>query len=218
MPDLPILIDGPSAFQKHFNVSRETLSRLEIYGKLLKEWQSKINLIGSGTKNQIWHRHIADSAQLVELARKDISHWLDIGSGAGLPGLIIAIMGAETADFDMHLVESNGKKCAFLRTAIRETQIKARVHHMRVEEFAATNEQKIDVITARAVAPLVNLMELCEPFFPHKPEILIQKGQDVDDELTKATKCWIISAEKIPSKIEKNSSILKIYDPVRKTS
>jgi len=179
-------------------------------------WQRKINLIGSGTIDQIWHRHIADCAQLIDLPPKDISHWLDIGSGAGLPGLIVAIMGAQNHSFETHLVESNGKKCAFLRTAIRETHINASVHHMRVEDFAVKNEQKIDVITARAVAPLSDLMDLCEPFFPHKPEILIQKGQDVDDELTKATKCWIISSEKIPSKIEKNSSILKIYDPVRK--
>jgi len=218
VPDIPLHIDGPSSFGEHFNVSRETLSRLEVYVKLLKEWQSKTNLIGSGTVDQIWHRHIADCAQLYALAKKDISHWLDIGSGAGLPGLIVAIMAKEADNFDMHLVESNGKKCAFLRTAIRETQISASVHHMRVEDFAAENEHKIDVITARAVAPLVNLMDLCEPFFPHKPEILIQKGQDVDDELTKATKCWIISAEKIPSIIEKNSSILKIHEPARKTS
>lgn len=216
MPERAPFIDGPEAFQKQFNVSRETLSRLIIYEELLRKWQSRINLIGPNTVDQIWSRHIADCAQVSLLAKKSCTHWLDIGSGAGLPGLIIAICRSQSDSCHVHLVESNGKKCAFLRTAVRETGAKATVHHMRLEDFAKKKAKKIDVITARAVAPLAELLEMCQPFFPHKPEILIQKGQDVDDELTQAAKCWIIDVEKSVSLVDNNSTILKIINPQKR--
>ncbi len=139
-------------------VSRETEERLALYVALLRRWQRIKNLVGPSTLDRVWTRHIADSAQLVALLPEARS-WLDMGSGAGFPGLVIAILLRDTAGAAVHLVESNARKCAFLREAARETGAAAVIHNARIENVTPTLEY-VDVITARALAPLPDLLEM----------------------------------------------------------
>ncbi|MGH6908337.1 MAG: 16S rRNA (guanine(527)-N(7))-methyltransferase RsmG, partial [Aestuariivirga sp.] len=144
-----------------FNVSRESLARLEAYVALLLAWQRRINLIGPSTVEQIWTRHIADALQLLPLLPKGTRNIADLGSGAGIPGLIIAIVTGACA----HLYESNGKKAAFLREAIRHTQAAATVHQMRIEDLRHDPARpKVEAVLARALAPLVSLLDHAAPF------------------------------------------------------
>ena len=139
-------------------VSRETESRLALYVDLLRRWQAIKNLVGPSTLAQAWTRHIADSAQIVALAPHALI-WADLGSGAGLPGLVVAILQRDRPGTLIHLIESNGRKCAFLREAVRATGVPALVHHGRVEDVLPGLEH-VDVLTSRALAPLPALIEM----------------------------------------------------------
>jgi 16S rRNA (guanine527-N7)-methyltransferase len=184
-------------------VSRETLDRFESFGALLKRWQEKINLVGQGTLADMWRTHFLDSAQLWPLAPKGAKKWLDMGSGAGFPGLVLAIMGVP----EMHLVESNHRKAAFLREAARVTATAVVVHTERVENLAPF---PVDVITSRALARLDTLLHWARPFAHAETVALFLKGQDVDVELTETSKSWIIDVNRHQSQSDTRGVILRI--------
>ena len=203
----------PDQIVSRFNVSRESSAALRIYVELLIKWQKRINLIGPSTVGDIWQRHIADALEISQIIPSDAKTIVDLGSGAGIPGLVFSIAFGEDRDFFMHLVESNGKKAAFLREAIRLTGAKAKVHHKRVEEVAADcGTIGIDAVLARAVAPLGELLNMAEPFIESGATGYFHKGQDVDTELTAATKCWIINATKHIVGADSVSCILEIKE------
>ena len=190
-------------------VSRETAERLDRIVPLLLRWQAKINLIAPSTISTIWTRHVADSLQLPALV-PDAKRWVDLGSGAGFPGLVIACALANTAGAAVHLVESNAKKAAFLREAARHTGAPAFIHAVRIEEFVQNFAEQADAVTARGLAPLQVLLKLAYPLLKTGAPGVFPKGQDVDAELTKASKCWNIHAELVPSKTDSQSRIVVV--------
>lgn len=167
-------------------VSRETAAQLDRFVELLLTWQRRTNLIAPSTVSRLWTRHIADSLQLLELMPQ-ARLWIDLGSGAGFPGLVIAIALADEPGALVHLVDSNTKKAAFLREAQRLTGAPARVHLQRVEDFAASFQSHADVVTARAVAPLKSLLRQCFPLLGKSGATgLFPKGQRAELELQDA--------------------------------
>ena len=190
-------------------VSRETVARLDRFAALLVEWHSRFNLIAASTASCIWTRHIADSLQLVGLAPK-ARKWADLGSGAGFPGVPIACALAEQADAEVHLIESNNKKAAFLREAIQVTGVPAAVHAERVADFSKRFRGELDVVTARALAPLPKLLSIAYPLLKTGAEGIFPKGQDVEAELTQAAKCWSIQASLVPSRTDPKSRVVLI--------
>lgn len=191
------------------NVSRETADRLTAYVELLQKWQKRINLIADSTLSDIWGRHILDSAQLVHLAPPSALGWVDLGSGAGLPGLVLAILLRERSGASVTLIEANQKKCAFLREAIRVTDAPARVLSQRIETaLSADVIRSCNVVTARALAPLPQLLTWASPLLTKGALGLFLKGQDVDVELTEAAKSWTMDAELLPSQTDPHGRIL----------
>ncbi|MEJ2433969.1 MAG: 16S rRNA (guanine(527)-N(7))-methyltransferase RsmG, partial [Pseudolabrys sp.] len=160
-------------------VSRETQERLEAFVALLLQWQGRINLIAPSTIANVWTRHVADSLQLVALAPQ-ARVWVDFGSGGGFPGIPIACALADVPGAMVHLVESNGKKAAFLREAVRITQAPAKVHQARVENFGDSWPGPADAVTARALAPMKTLCDQAFPLLSRGAVGLFPKGQDVD--------------------------------------
>jgi len=191
------------------DVSRETFLKLDRLVALLVEWQSRHNLIASSTLPQIWTRHVADSLQLLALA-PDAKTWADLGSGAGFPGLVIACALADTPGAMVHLVESVGKKAAFLTEAVRVTGAPAKVHCTRIENFVTMPIGPLDVVTARALAPLDKLLGLAEPLLTKGARALLLKGQDVGAELTQASKYWKIEASLVSSKTHPDGRIVVV--------
>ena len=173
-------------------VSRETEARLDRYVDLLLEWQAKTNLVAPSTLPNLWTRHIADSLQLLALAPA-AKVWIDLGSGGGFPGVVLACALAETPGTIVHLVERNAKKAAFLREALRVTSTPGMVHLADIGDTVDRITGRVDCVTARAVAPLNQLIGLVEPLVGKGARALFLKGQDVEAELTEATKCWKIT-------------------------
>lgn len=192
-------------FAHQANVSRETLARLTDYANLLVKWQSAINLVGGDTLDQLWRRHMLDSAQLGALVPSGADCLTDFGSGAGFPGLVLSII----LDIPVHLVESSGKKAAFLREAARLCRAPVTVHNARIEEV---DPWPSPVITARALAPLVRLLDYALPFCMPGTICLFPKGARADQELTEAAKNWNIRAERHQSITDPNASILCIKE------
>jgi len=203
-------IGGPQEFAEAFKVPRETIHRLTRYAEVLTDWQKRTNLVGPSTLPVLWSRHFADSAQLCGLA-PNARLWLDLGSGAGFPGLVIAIIQAGTPDFHMHLVESNRKKCAFLGEVARETEAPVDIHAMRIEELAESDQSlRPDVVSARALAPLPRLFELAAPFFGERTKGLFPKGREAEAELAAARKDWEFDFRLHPSLTTENSHIVGV--------
>jgi 16S rRNA (guanine527-N7)-methyltransferase len=195
--------------QKITPVSRETLARLDRFVDLLLEWQQTRNLIAASTIPTIWTRHIADSLQLLDLA-PGAKTWIDLGSGGGFPGLVLACALAETAGAKIHLVESTAKKCAFLQTVSDTLKLPAEVHNQRVENFIPAFHNRPDVVTARALAPMPKLLDLVFPLLKRGGVGLFLKGQDVGSELTEAAKCWNIRHKLVPSRTDDRARIVVI--------
>ncbi|RIK98062.1 MAG: 16S rRNA (guanine(527)-N(7))-methyltransferase RsmG [Proteobacteria bacterium] len=172
-------------------VSHETEARLDRFVALLLEWQAKTNLIAPSTIPALWSRHVADSLQLLHLA-PEATVWADFGSGGGFPGLVLACALADREGAEVNLVERNGKKAAFLREAARVTGAPAVVHPMDIGDYVDSVRERIDCVTARAVAPLQQLFTLSAPLIAAGTGGLFLKGQDVESELTEATKYWNI--------------------------
>jgi 16S rRNA (guanine527-N7)-methyltransferase len=190
-------------------VSRETEERLDRYVALLREWQPKTNLVAPSTVSSIWTRHVADSLQLLELAPSG-KRWIDLGSGGGFPGVVLACALADQNDVAVHLVERNAKKAAFLREALRVTGGRGTVHLADIENFVDSNPPAADYITARALAPLNVLLGLAAPLIGQGAKALFLKGQDVEAELTESTKYWTVEAKLHPSRTSIDGRIVEI--------
>ncbi len=198
------------SFADKFDVSRETMERLEEYEALLNKWNPKINLVSRNTLDEIWHRHFADSAQLYQYVDNKTVSWLDFGSGAGFPGLVAATMARENRpDLSFTLVESDQRKAAFLLTVSNALELKTAVIAERIE---SAQPQNADIITARAVAPLEQLLSWAAPHAHKSTILLFPKGNSYESELTTAQKHWHIEAEIIPSVTDSGSVILRIED------
>ncbi len=190
-------------------VSRETEKRLDMFVEALLLWQRTTNLIASSTVARIWTRHIADSLQLIDLAPA-ARVWVDFGAGAGFPGIPIACALVDKSGAVVHLIESNGKKAAFLREAVRLTGVPAQVHQKRAEKFGESCKETVHAVTARALAPLKTLCDQAFPLIARGAVGIFPKGQDVDAELTEAAKYWSIEGQKVPSKTSPEGCIVVI--------
>jgi 16S rRNA (guanine527-N7)-methyltransferase len=211
-------IDTPESFQRTFEISRETLDRLKTYAQLLVRWQKTINLVAPSTLSDIWHRHFADSAQLWWYRPPEARVWLDIGSGAGFPGLVLAILGAEAGATHHILVESDSRKAAFLREVGRETGITVDILGMRIENpQTCAKVSAVDCITARALAPLPRLLEMSAPYFRSSTLGLFLKGRDVAAEIEQAAESWRFANELKPSVTDGDARVvlLKALKPKR---
>jgi 16S rRNA (guanine527-N7)-methyltransferase len=200
---------GPEEFARDFAVSRETIDRFRAYESTLRAWQAKMNLVAPSTIADVWRRHLADSAQLFDLA-PDWWRWADLGSGAGFPGLVIAILAANQEDREVHLVESNSRKCAFLGDVARRTGAKVVIHDARVETVAA-KIGAVDVVSARALAPLSSLLALAEPFFGSETVGLFPKGRDALEEIAQAQGVRRFQWKTVPSRTDSEGQIVKIW-------
>lgn len=203
-------VDDPEAFAKAFDVSRETIHRLERYAELLAEWQSWTNLVAKSTLPDLWTRHFADSAQLTLLA-PNARLWLDLGSGAGFPGLVVAILKAADPGFKMHLVESNQRKCRFLDEVAAATDAPVEIHPIRIENFRRSSlSEAPHIICARALAPLPKLLGLAEPLFGEATRGLFLKGRAAAREIEEARRAWQFEGKTHPSLTSKESSIVDV--------
>lgn len=207
-------IDGPEALDRIALVSRETRDRLETLVTSLRRWQETTNLVGPSTLDQIWQRHVADSLQLVRYAPLN-QKWIDIGTGAGFPGLVIAIamrdpLLAPLGAGHVYLVEPNTRKAAFLREVIRATGAPATVHAARIESILPSLPNDLAVVTARAVTHLAALCEMIQPLVDKGAVALLMKGRDVDRELTEATRYWKMTVNRLPSLTDPDAAILQI--------
>jgi 16S rRNA (guanine527-N7)-methyltransferase len=190
------------------DVSRETSDKLAILAGELVRWQAIKNLVGPATLTDIWGRHIADSLQLLGLA-PDTKTWLDLGSGAGFPGLVLAIAGSERG-LHVHLVESNARKCAFMRHVARLTEAPATIHDARLEDTVPQFVGRADVVSARALASLSDLVRWTAPLLKTGTIGVFPKGREALAELTAASKSWKFEAEILPSRTDSEARILRI--------
>jgi len=195
-----------------FNVSRETSARLDRFADLLIHWQRTTNLVAASTLPTLWPRHIADSLQLLDLAprvdRNAPWTWVDLGTGGGFPGLVIACALAETPGARVYLIESKSRKAAFLREVAQATGAPAVVHCDRIEDVGPQFRAEADVITARGLAPLPELCDLVAPILKKGAKALLMKGQDLQAELTEAIKSWNIDFDLVPSRTNPSGQIM----------
>jgi 16S rRNA (guanine527-N7)-methyltransferase len=192
-------------------VSRESWSRVEQFVDLLLTWQDRINLISPASIPQIWERHVLDSLQILPLLPKGAKSAADLGTGSGFPALPLAI----TSGLTFHLYESNNKKVAFLREALRVTRCTGTVHAERLEGKDSDAYPRVDVVTARALAPLNELMALAYPFLKNGAEAFFHKGQDVAQELTEARKYWRIQHNEHRSLTDSLGIVLQLQEVSR---
>ena len=202
----------PEAFAAACDVSRETLERLRRYAETLVKWQKSINLVSPESLKDLWRRHMLDSAQLLTFLPPQIQGLVDMGSGAGFPGLVLAILGVP----NVHLIESDARKCAFLAEAARAASLEVgrnpTIHRSRLEDVA---ELQADVVTARACAPLAQLLAHAEPFLRADSTCLFLKGARVEEELTEAKKTWRMRVERFPSLSDPSGTILRMKQVAR---
>ena len=190
-------------------VSRETLGRLQIYHDLLLRWQKIKNIVSRTGLDDVWLRHFADSAQILAEGR-GAGDWVDMGSGGGFPGLVIAILLVDSDhDSMVNLVDSDHRKCAFLREVSRETQAQAIVHCARIEDVAS-ELPNIGIVTARALAPMEKLISFSRPFLKNGAKGIFLKGRDIERELIDVPKCSMINIELKPSKTDPNGRIVTV--------
>jgi 16S rRNA (guanine527-N7)-methyltransferase len=199
---------GPEDFAEAFPVSRETLARLEAYAALLTQWSTRINLVGRDTLVGLWRRHILDSAQLYPMVPRTARSVADLGSGAGLPGLVLAILGIPGVE----LIEADSRKSAFLQEAARVAAADVTLRRCRIE---AIPPHPADVVTARACAPLNRLLELAERFIAPHTICLFPKGERFEEELTLARKAWTMSVSVEPSLSDRRGVILRLEQVAR---
>jgi len=197
------MILTPEACGEILDVSRETLDRLRAYVDLLTSWNQRINLVGAASLADVWRRHVLDSGQLIRYVGSDAGVLVDLGSGAGLPGLILGILGVP----EVHLIEADQRKAAFLREAARVTGASATVHAARIESVSPF---PADDVTARALAPLPQLLERSAPFVAENTMGLFLKGPDLRDELTVAQEGWIMRTQVLASLADPTGHILRV--------
>lgn len=210
-------ISGPEQFARVFDVSRGTLERLETYAKLLTQWQAKINLVAPGTLAEVWNRHFADSAQLVALAPPEARSWVDLGSGAGFPGLVVATLLAEKGRCRVTLCESDTRKAAFLSDVKRKLGLAVDIMPTRIEiDSTHASVGQVDVVSARALAPLQRLVPLAAPFFHEQTVGLFLKGREAEKEIAEAAGVWAFEFELKPSMTDREGRIAVIRSPIAK--
>jgi 16S rRNA (guanine527-N7)-methyltransferase len=209
--DLNLAADRAHALAR-VPVSRETTERLDRFVAALLRWQQQINLIAPSTERTLWTRHVADSLQLLALAPK-ARVWADLGSGAGFPGVAIACALADVPEARVYLVETNPKKIAFLREAVRVTGAPASVHAGKIEDFVAHPPEPIEVVIARALAPLPKLLGLAAPLLKNGAVGLFPKGQDAALELTEASEYWKVRSSLAASRTDPKSHIVIVREP-----
>ena len=197
-----------AAFQAKLNVSRETMGRFLAFEALLRKWQAKINLVGPATLDAFWDRHVADSLQLLELAPHEAKTWIDLGSGAGFPGLIIAF--SDQFEGTVYLVESDKRKASFLQAALREVPARVVILNQRIEDVDAGEIGPIDVVSARALAPMSKLLDLSSRFFYGQTIGLFPKGQNWESELIQASQKWMLRHEIYDSLTNSEARIIKL--------
>lgn len=213
----PILAADKAAALALTPVSRETEARLDRYADLLVEWQAKTNLVAPSTLPHLWTRHISDSLQLLDLA-PTAKRWADFGSGGGFPGVVLACVLADTPGANIDLIERNAKKAAFLREAVRVTSAAGTVHLAGIGDIVDRIGGPIDCVTARALAPLHQLIGFAEPMLRKGAKALFLKGQDVEAELTEATKYWNIEPRLHSSRTGGNGWIVELDRVERRSS
>lgn len=191
-----------------YDVSRETIAGLDLYVDQLARWQSVKNLVGPATLAEVWHRHIADALQLLALA-PEARRWVDLGSGAGIPGLVLAIAGRERDGFHVGLVESNARKCAFLTETARLASAPVTVHNARIESVIG-RLAGAEIVCARALAPLSQLLAWTEPLLTTGTVGLFPKGRDAAAELTEADDRWTFARDLIPSRTDSQARIVRV--------
>ena len=202
----------PEAFAATCDVSRETLQRLHRYAETLVKWQKAINLVSPESLKDLLRRHMLDSDQLLTYLPPQIQGLVDMGSGAGFPGLVLAILGVP----NVHLIESDARKCAFLAEASRAAGLEVGrnpvIHRARLEDVGGL---RADVVTARACAPLAQLLAYAEPFLRGDSICLFLKGARVEEELTEAKKTWRMGVERFPSLSDPSGTILRMKQVAR---
>ena len=201
---------GPAGFATLTGVSRETLARLEAYAVLLTAWSGRINLIGRTTLADPWRRHFLDSAQLLPLIPGTATSLVDLGSGAGFPGLVLAILGVPGVE----LIEADSRKAAFLREAARVSGADVMIRGCRIE---AVPPHAADVVTARGCAPLDRLLPLAQRFIGRRTTCIFLKGEHVEDELTAAGKAWKMVVSHRPSLADPRGVVLTLKQVVRES-
>lgn len=194
-----------------YGVSRETATGLDLYVEQLKRWQTVKNLVGPSTLREVWTRHVADALQLLAIA-PDAKSWLDLGSGAGIPGLVLAIAGRERESFHVELVESNARKCAFLIETARLCAAPARITNARIETVIA-QRAGVEVVCARALAPLGQLLAWSDPLLKSGTLGLFLKGRDAQAELTAAAQEWRFGFDLLPSRTDSEARIVRVTAP-----
>lgn len=205
--------EGAAEFAAKFSVSRETLDRLRIYADLLVKWNRRINLVAPKSIPDLWQRHFMDSAQIHAFKPEEAKTWVDLGSGGGFPGIIVAVLESATDDpTPVTLIESDQRKSTFLRTVIRETSVDAKVLARRIDEVPP---QKADVLTARALAPLDQLLGFASFHMAPGGLAIFPKGANAGSEVELARKTWSFKCESLPSMTDKSAAILKISEITR---
>lgn len=198
------------AFLREINVSRETISKFSEYQHLLKKWNGSINLVGKDTLQDFWDRHILDCAQIWPLRPTAVKTWVDIGSGGGFPGLVIALIAADlAADIEFTLIESDHRKASFLTLACQTLGISAAI---RAERAESVPRQHADIISARALAPLSQLLSISERHLGENSTCLFLKGKKLDVELTEAQKYWKFRYQKTTSLTDSGGTVLRIEE------
>ena len=217
MPSTP---SGDDAVRRRFHslisVSRETEERLSTFVQLLKRWQAVTNLVSKQTLKDVWTRHIADSAQLLDLSPQ-ATRWVDIGSGAGFPGIVMAIRLIGIEDAMVHCIESDRRKCAFLREAVRATGAPAHIHAQRAETVRLIDTPGIQAVTARAFAPLASTIRLATPWLARGAAGFFPRGRSARKELESLGAIQDYSIQLFPSVVDRDSTIIAMRRKVHET-
>jgi 16S rRNA (guanine527-N7)-methyltransferase len=203
-PETAVAMDA-AAFAEVSGASRREVADLERYRQMLADWNERMNLVGPATMDVFWSRHAWDSAQLLKIA-PDALVWADLGAGAGLPGVVLAILGKSRPGFHVHLVESMAKRCRFLTEVVEALDLPATVHNDRAENL----KLDVDIVTARACAPLTRLLGYARPYLDRGALALFLKGQDVASELEEATRYWKLEADVLPSLSDSRGRIVRV--------
>lgn len=203
-----LAIDTPERFAQRFAVSREIVEKLEAYAALLKLWQNTINLVSPATLPDVWHRHFADSAQLVALAPPALRTWVDLGSGAGFPGLVVALLLSDShPSARVTLIESDSRKAAFLAEVARKLRVAVDIQAARIENPSTRAKlESVDVVSARALAPLARLLGLAAPLWGERTIGLFLKGRGLEAELLAAKAEYAFEIELVPSLTDREAS------------
>ncbi|HEX3487322.1 MAG TPA: 16S rRNA (guanine(527)-N(7))-methyltransferase RsmG [Micropepsaceae bacterium] len=209
MPPDSLAIFGPEQFAQSASVSRETMARLETYAAMLRDWNARQNLVSDASLADLWRRHFWDSAQLLPLIPKTATSLVDLGSGAGFPGLVLAELLRDRAGFRTVLYEATAKKCRFLEAVAAALYLPIEIRPARIEDAVP---QRFDVITARACAPLEKLLSYAQRFWGKSSVALFLKGQNVEVELTEAHKSWKMDVERHVSRSDVTGVVLEIRE------